>query len=188
MPQSEQNNYEFNSGAVFGSLAYDFTHPEFYTEFTMDEPIAQAPPEVEERVEPKAQTAARPVARPLPKAVVATVGCFAVVGVLLCILLNYHIQLAGISDNSAHLQEEIGKLKTQQDMLLITYESAFNLAEIEEYAIGTLGMQKPRNDQIFYIDNSSPDLAVVLTPEEGGGGFMDSFGDLISSLGEYFGK
>ena len=187
MPQSEQSN-NYNAGAVFGSLAYDFTHPEFYTEFTMDEPIAQAQPEVEERVEPKVKAAAKPVARPVPRAVLAAVSCFMVVGVLLFSLLSAHIQLAGISDEAAHLEEKINALKLQQDKLLITDESAFNLAEIEEFAIASLGMQKPRSDQVFYIDNSAPDVAIVLTPEGDGGGFADRFGDLFSSLGEYFKK
>ena len=84
------------------------------------------------------------------------------------------------------LETRLQELKTEQTKLRIRYESAFNLAEIEEYASSELGMQKPNANQIAYIDTSAPDKAVVI--EDGSEtGFVDRVSDFLSGLGAYFG-
>ena len=83
------------------------------------------------------------------------------------------------------MPQELTQLEEQQAKLRIAYESAFNMAEIEDYAIHALGMQKPRADQIYYIDTSSPDKAVVFAGGENAG-FVDRVSDYLSGLIEYF--
>ena len=176
-----------NSGgsAVYGNLAYDFANPKFYGKFTLDEPMAApAPPEVEEQAVPRTRAVAAPRPAFAPFAVIG----YALAGVLLIFMLTSYIQLTAISDETVAIEAELKELKLQKDKLLISYESSFNLAEIEEYAIFELGMQKPRSDQVFYVDKFSPDMAVVLSGETETDGFWERFSDLTSSLGEYFKK
>jgi len=182
---NEQVNRNRGADAVYGSLAYDFSNPTFYDEFTLDEPIAApAPPKVEERAIPRTRVVAAPRLAVAPFAVIG----YFIAGVLLVFMLTSYIQLTAISDEMVAMEAQLHELKLQKDKLLISYESAFNLAEIEEYAILELGMQKPRSDQVFYVDEFSPDLAVVLTGKAETDGFWERFWDLTSSLGEYFRK
>ena len=76
----------------------------------------------------------------------------------------------------------------QQTRLRIDYESAFNLTEIEDYAIHELGMQKPRSDQLYYISSSdAADTAVVLDQTAAEPlSLADRFGDFLTSIVEYF--
>ena len=71
--------------------------------------------------------------------------------------------LSQASAEVSTLEDQYAELQEQQTRLRIDYESAFNLTEIEDYAIHELGMQKPRSDQLYYISSSdAADTAVVL--------------------------
>lgn len=83
------------------------------------------------------------------------------------------------------LSEQLAELEMQQAKLKIAYESAFNLNEIETYALAELGMQKPTADQIYYIDTSSPDKAVVVQ-QSANDTLFDRVADFLSELGSYF--
>lgn len=168
---------------VYGSLAYDLTTTsaeEFYQEEIYEQQEAAPAPVVEERT----RTNAMPVVKQslAPTAVVG----FICAAVLIVFVLMAQIQLSQISNETANLQSSLSELTTERDKLLVAYESAFNLTEIEEYATGVLGMQKPRSDQVFYVDGSAPDRAVVLQSAEGEYGLLDRFSDMIASLGEFF--
>jgi acid phosphatase class B len=56
--------------------------------------------------------------------------------------------------------------------------------EIEEYAKNTLGMQKARGDQIYYVGGRVPDRAVVIA--ENRTGFLDRLYDMLDGIGELF--
>lgn len=172
----------YGQGAVYGSLAYDFSNPDIYPELDYSRPLdIPAPPQTRERVVTSAVP--RTKQRIAPTAILG----FACAAVMLVFALMAQIQLTAVSNETAQLAAKLTELETEQARLLINYESAFNLTEIEEYAIGTLGMQKPRNDQVFYIEGGAPDKAVILeavqTEETG---VFSRIGDLISEIGEYF--
>ena len=99
--------------------------------------------------------------------------------------ITAQVGLLSVSGESVELESRLHELEEKQDRLRIAYESAFNLAEVEEYAIGELGMQKPGADQIFYIDTSSPDKAVVVS-DGSGDSLVDRVSDFFSGLGAYF--
>lgn len=174
---SRKRRYE---RTVYGSLAYDLTAEEFFPDSTYEEPEIFSRPEVEEEVRvravPRVQQALAPT---------AILG-FACAAVMLVFTLMAQIQLTQISDETMGLQTALSELELEQTRLLIDYESAFNLTEIEEYATGVLGMQKPRSDQVFYVDGSAPDKAEVLGKAEEGGSLTDRFSDLLTSLGDFF--
>ena len=56
---------------------------------------------------------------------------------------------------------------------------------MEAYATGILGMQKPREDQIVYIDIAAQDRAEVVE-ERNRDGFVDRVSDFLVGLGAYF--
>ena len=174
----------YGEGAVYGSLAYDFNHPELYGGDTYAEPKTPA-------AKPKTETRTR--VRTRSKRAIHTkqsIAPSAILGILVAAFLfvtgiTAQVRLLGVSGQSVELEAKLSELEEQQAKLRIRYESAFNLAEIEEYATGSLGMQKPNANQIAYIDTSAPDKAVVI--DDGSDeGFVDRVSDFLSGLGAYF--
>ena len=185
MAATAKQNY--GRGAVYGSLAYDFNNPELYPEeYSRPEPKAPS-------AKPQAQTHAR--VRTRARHAVHTrqgIAPFSIAGILVAAFLfvtgiTAQVQLFTISGESVALEAKLSELEEHQAKLRIAYESSFNLAEIEEYAITSLGMQKPTADQITYIDTSAPDKAVVIA-DGSGDGFVDRTADFLSGIGAYFGS
>ena len=177
---------KYGQGAVYGSLAYDFDNPELYPEeYAETEPVARPRPRTETKTRTKVQTRARTAPRTKQSiAPLSIVGMLAA-AFLVVVAILAQAQMVGLSSKSVELQQQLDVLEEQQSKLRIAYESAFNMAEIEDYAIHTLGMQRPRADQIFYIDTSSPDKAVVIAGGESDG-FVDRVSDYLSGVLEYF--
>ncbi|NLW65874.1 MAG: cell division protein FtsL [Clostridiales bacterium] len=143
--------------------------------------VIPAPPAVEE------QTAARTrVKNSQALSPVAVIGllCSAV---LLVFMLMARIQFTALSDKAVALEQQLSDLEVEQTRLLIDYESVFNMTEIEDYATSVLGMQRPRDEQIFYLNSSVPDKAVVIEGADDEKGPLDRLLDMLASIGEYFG-
>ncbi len=177
---------KYGQGAVYGSLAYDFNNPELYREeytapLPKEQPRTRTQTQTATRIHTRAKTAVRTRQSIAPMSLIGMLT--AAFLVVLAILAQ--AQMVGISSKSVALQQELAALEEQQSKLRIAYESAFNMAEIEDYALHSLGMQKPQADQIFYIDTSSPDKAVVVTNSEKVG-FVDRVSDFLSGAAEYF--
>lgn len=173
---------EYGQGAVYGSLAYDFNNPELYREeYTTAQQKARPQTQTQTRVRTRARTAVHTRQSIAPLSLVGMLAA----AFLLVIAILAQAQMVGISSKSVTLRSELSQLEEEQAKLRIAYESAFNMAEIEDYAIHSLGMQKPRADQIFYIDTSSPDKAVVIAGGESVG-FVDRVSDYLSGVVEYF--
>ena len=113
---------------------------------------------------------------------------FAIAAVLIIVSLVARVQLSQASAEVSALEDQYAELQEQQTRLRIDYESAFNLTEIEDYAIHDLGMQKPRSDQLYYISSSdATDTAVVLDQSAAEPlSLADRLGDFFSSILEYF--
>ena len=112
----------------------------------------------------------------------------AIAAVLIVISLVARLQLSQTSAEVSALEDQYAQLQEDQTRLRIDYESAFNLTEIEDYAIHELGMQKPRSDQLYYISSSdATDTAVVLDQNAAEPlSLADRLGDFFSSIVEYF--
>lgn len=174
---------EYGSRAVYGSLAYDYDNPELYPEEYSSPPEQTAPPQTQERT----QAVPRPGVHARSKQAVyplAMLGMLAA-AVLFVIAIMAQIQLFDISSKTVELEGQLKELKTEQTKLQIAYEGAFNLTEIEQYATSQLGMQKPSADQIYYIDTSSPDKAVIIS-ENRSDGFFGRVSGFLSGIGAYF--
>ena len=112
---------------------------------------------------------------------------FAIAAVLIVVSLDARVQLSQASAEVSALEDQYTQLQEQQTRLRIDYESAFNLTEIEDYAIHELGMQKPRSDQLYYISSDATDTAVVLDQNAAEPlSLADRLGDSFSSILEYF--
>ena len=131
-----------------------------------------------------AESAPRPKQAIAPMAVLG----FAIAAVLIVFSLVARVQLSQASAQVSALEDQYAELQEQQTRLRIDYESAFNLTEIEDYAIHELGMQKPRSDQLYYISSSdAADTAVVLDQTAAEPlSLADRFGDFLTSIVEYF--
>lgn len=174
----------YGQNAVYGSLAYDFNNPELYPEFEYG---AVPREQKQERVHNETHTHRRAAVRARSKQGIApgAVLGMLVAAALFVVAIMAQVQLMDVSAASVELQEQLAELETQQARLKIAYESAFNLNEIETYALAELGMQKPTADQIYYIDTSSPDKAVVVQ-QSADDSLLDRVADFLSELGSYF--
>jgi len=175
---------KYGQGAVYGSLAYDFDNPELYTE-EYSSPIPAAPKprtQTKTQVRTRARVAVKTKQGIAPLAIIG----FFVAAFLFVTAITAQIMLFNVSSENVALSSQITQLEEEQTKLRIAYESAFNLAEIEDYAIGTLGMQKPSAYQIYYIDTSAPDKAVVVATD-GNDSMADRVADFFSSIRAYFG-
>ncbi len=180
--KNRYGGYDYGAGAVDGSLAYDFNHPALNPEY--DDPFGiGAQPEQAEWTAVRT----RSVARQRTKQSIApvTVLGFAIAAVLLVTSILARVQLVELSATAAALETQLSELTTEQTRLQIEYESAYNLTEIEEYATSVLGMQKPTADQIYYIDTSAADKAVVIGEPEGDG-LIERIENFIAGIGAYF--
>ena len=157
------------ANVLFGNLAYnnagtaapDITYPREVEPQTEEAvPAARPRPQTEERV--RANTKAKPkVSQPLP--LFAILGTIAVAFVMI-LLLQSHVKLTELSNEAALFEGKIADLKVKQARLEIDYEKAFDLEEVEAYAMAELGMVKAGNEQIVFINNTLDDKAVILNP------------------------
>lgn len=172
----------YGQNAVYGSLAYDFNNPALYPETEYASPL-----EIPAR-KARTQAAPRTAAATKPKQAIAP---FAVFGILVAAMIFVvgimaQIRLVDVTNSAVELNASIDQLQQEQIKLKIAYESAFNLAEIEEYAVTELGMQKASADQVVYIDTSASDKAVVhlsSSPDS----FVDKVSDFLTGFVSYFG-
>ena len=192
--------YNFVTGAVDGTLAYDFSSPLLYPEEQEQEEWPAPEQEPEEKPAKKQRTNRREWIREEPRrqasaaavernrqgiSVVSLLGAVCAV-VLITLMLLAQIRLADISNTTAGLEKQISELESQRTKLTVEYETIFNLKDVEEQAMDILGMQEPEESQIVYLSGvASADKAVVVTQEQ-----TDLFSlgvkDILSSIKAYF--
>ena len=96
--------------------------------------------------------------------VLSVLGVGAAIGLAVLVLMGY-IQLTAISSQVVDLQEELEALETENVSLTAQHEQMFDLATVKEVAEAA-GMSQPSSSQIYYIDLSRGDSAVVYQQEE----------------------
>lgn len=111
----------------------------------------------------------------------AVVG-FLAVAVLAVLLVTSYAQLTVANDEMVALRRQLSSLESENTVLSAQYERVFDLATIQE-AVGDT-MARPTNDQVVYIDLSSPDTVTLYQGEK-----LDSgFGTLLAGVKEVFGS
>ena len=163
------NSYNFVTGAVDGTLAYDFSDPAFYPE---EEEVYEQPERRRGRrsrlrqqewirEDTRSKAKGRAEARGQGISPLSLLGV-AVVVVLVTMMLLAQIQLTDISHTAAELEDQIANLEARRDKLTVEYETIFNLKDVEEIAVEMLGMQEPDAEQICYLTGE----AVVVTRQQ----------------------
>ena len=161
------------TGAVYGTLAYDFDSPAYLPEEEQEvrrEPRRRSSQTgerdwVREELSPGGDGLRRPGILSAVSTGITVLSLIAA-AVLVVMLLLAKVELVKYSDSALKLEREIETLQGQNDRLTVQYEQVFNLKEVEQAAV-EMGMQKPRDDQIFYLSGvASADKAVRITRDD----------------------
>lgn len=163
MAATRELRYE-NRNTVYGNLAYDLDRE--VREHALRH-AGEAPRKQEVvRERPRIRSLSKAQVRQRQKiSVLSVLGVGAAIGLSVLVLLNY-IQLTRISDEVVALQNQLAELETENVSLTAQHEQMFDLATVKEVAEAA-GMSKPSSSQVYYIDLSEGDSAVVYQQEDG---------------------
>lgn len=168
------------------SMAYDLSRPSQDTmRYSTAAPELQPKPRQKQRQRTREQTAPRPVFRVMSVAPTA-VALFLAALLIWTFTLQTRAQITQAQQEVYRLESELRAVEQVQDELEIDYESAFNFTKLEDYAVSTLGMQRPRDEQIYYLSHSSEDHAVAVLERSRSHGIIDRLDDVLSELLAYF--
>ena len=126
-------------------------------------------PRREEAAAPKVRTRAaeRPLVRERQRVSWVSVTGFAAVVVMAVMVLFCYVQLTQISSQVVALKKQLDVLEADNAALTVQYQQMYDLSTVKEVAEAA-GMAKPRASQIYYVDLSSGDSAVVYQQEDPG--------------------
>ncbi len=166
------------------SMAYDLSRP---SQDTMRYSTAapQLQPKQKPKTRPQAQPSPRPAFRVMSVAPTA-VALFLIALVIWTLSLQVRTQITQAQQEVYRLESELRAVEQVQDELEIEYESAFNFTKLEDYAVTTLGMQRPRDEQIYFLSHESEDHAVAVLERSRSNGLVDRLDDFLSELLAYF--
>ena len=166
------------------SMAYDLSRPSQDTmRYSTAAPELQ--PKPKQKTRPQAQPALRPRFRVMAVAPTAIV-LFLMALVVWTLSLQVRTQITQAQQEVYRLESELRAVEQVQDELEIEYESAFNFTKLEDYAVTTLGMQRPRDEQIYFLSHESEDHAVAVLERSRSNGLVDRLDDFLSELLAYF--
>lgn len=176
-------------GVVNGSLAYDFNTLECQLDRTgrMTPDLYTAPMEEHAAdVIARAHEKTKAQIRKADKLAPAMVAAFAVAAALMVLTVLCYVELSVISNSVVDKRAQVAALQTEQVVLTTKHEQAFDLATVKEAALAA-GMSLPGESQIYNIDLSTPDNAVVYQREKhGAAGALDTVKEWIGKAVEYF--
>ena len=90
-------------------------------------------------------------------------------------------QITEITTNISQVQKEITELESEKAYLNFTMESRMSLNEIEDYAVGVLGMVKMDSTQVEYIEIESENKV-----EFSGENLSDKIEEAVQPVLSYF--
>lgn len=159
---AKELRYQY-SNAVSGSLARDLDWELRERELRH---AGEAPLQREVVVErPKVRTVSKVQVRERQRISLFAVAGFAAVVVMAVLVLMSYIQLTALSSETVALKKQLSQLETENVTLTAQYERMFDQNAVKE-AAEAAGMSKPGSSQIYYIDLSDGDSAVVYQQAE----------------------
>jgi hypothetical protein len=171
--------------ATYGNLAYDLERAEQQETDIQEFPLVRPRRESERKVKVAVPKSNRTAARNKSSvSILGVLGYMAAACMLIMVLMGY-VQLTRVSAEASQLQKNITDLKNNEAKLKIQYESTFDLTKVEEYAVSRLGMMPATNSQIYYMNSTNPDKAVIISDKSKSGLFR-SVTTFLSSVVEYF--
>ena len=151
--------------AVYGSLAYDLDRELRERELGH---AGEAPLQREVALErPKVRSVSKVQVRQRQHLSAFSVVGFAAVAALAVLVLMSYIHLTALSSETVALKKQLSALETENVTLTAQYERMFDRNSVKE-AAEAAGMSKPSSSQIYYIDLSDGDSAVVYQQAEPG--------------------
>jgi len=171
-------------GAVYGNLAYDLDRELREREFRH---AGEVPARQKAVPAPQVRRVSRVRVRERQKISVISVAGFLAVAALAVLVLLSYVQLTEISGDVVALRSQLKTLETQNVTLTAQYQQMYDLSTVKE-AAEKAGMTKPGSSQIYYIDLSVGDSAVVYHQSESGvlGRLLTSLNHGIYAVVEYF--
>jgi cell division protein FtsL len=176
--------------AVSGSSAYDLSRLGEHTREPVRRPDGEPDRRRETGKEPKplsrpaAKTAAR-AQKSYGVSLFAVTG-FIVVAVMMVFVLLAHVRYNEITSETIRLQARLDELTELERKLMIEYEKAFDIIDVEQYATNVLGMSKPDESQISVVKTTADDKAVVVSREKHETQRPESIVTFLASLVSYF--
>ena len=175
---------------IMGSLAHEYNWEAHEHEFSRAGQSASIPLQNEDDLfEAAVGDVAKEEIQVIHRVSIVSILGFAGVIVMAVITLLCYVQLTAISTQVVKLKDELSALQTQNITLTADYEQMFDLATVKEAAT-TYGMTKPSPSQIYYIDLSGGDNAVVYDAPSSTtalGRIMDRSHQRVDMMLEYFG-
>lgn len=150
--------------AMYGDLAYDLDWQlrETALRHAGEERRHRRPQPVRS---PKVKRASKVAVRPKQHVSIFSVLGFAMVALLAVLTLISYVQLTELSNSVVNLKAEMAEMETENVNLTTQYEKMYDLQAVKA-AVEAAGMTKPSSSQIYYIDLSGGDTAVVYHAEE----------------------
>lgn len=152
---------------------------------------------VREALEQEPVADARPIARPYERAQAAAktaihtgipaltiVSLIAVAFLMFTVVLNY-MNLYEVTMQISEKSAEYAALKSEEAILQVQSEQQLNVRRMEELA-SELGMSRPSNDQIIYLDLSAPDRGVILAENGNGTDFLSGIESIFVAAVDFF--
>ena len=156
-------------GAVYGDLAYslDLEVREHALRHAGEAPRHPAAEQPKPKARPRVRILSKAEVRQHRKlSVLSVAGVCAAIGLAVLVLMGY-IQLTAISSEMVDLRNQLEELETENVALTARHEQMFDLSAVKE-AAEAAGMSKPSGSQIYHIDLSRGDSAVVYQQRESG--------------------
>lgn len=182
MAAAAYRELRYNRSATYGDLAYDLDRE------TRERELRHAG-------EVRRETAAAPQVRSIPRvqtrqrehvSALAVAG-FAVVAVMAVAVLMSLVQLTELSSGVAKLRGQIATLETENVSLTAKYQQMYDLSSVKK-AAEAAGMTKPASSQVYYLDLSDGDSAVVYRKTDSGAleRLLTSLSHGVYAVVEYF--
>jgi hypothetical protein len=112
---------------------------------------------------------------------------FVIVAVLMILVVLAYVSMNTESKTTVDLKVRLDELAEDERKLIIAYENAFDMAQLEAYAVNVLGMMPASEGQTGTISLAPEDKAVIFSETEPQkSGVLDEMGAFILSLLEYF--
>ena len=170
-----------SGGTVYGNLAYDLDREVLRRELDHAGEARREKVQAAPRVRSLTHVQAREQV-----SVLTVLGLLAAAGLAALLLFSY-VQMTVIGSSVAALQSELSALESQNVLLTTQYQELYDLAAVKA-AAEEAGMTKPSGSQVFYLDLSEGDSAVVFQRQEPGvlDKLLDSLNHGVYAAVEYF--
>jgi cell division protein FtsL len=180
---SAARELQYQHGSVYQNLAYDLDREIRETELRHAGELRR------EAAQPvtKVRSVSKPLVRQRQRVSVFSVLGFFSVAVMAVLVLFSYVQLTELSADVVDLTSQLSTLETDHATLAAQYQRMYDLSTVKEVAEAA-GMTKPSSSQVYYVDLSDGDSAVVYRQEEPGvlSRLLTSLNHGVYAVLEYF--